>query len=59
VSIIQEIKESEQAPGKEVLQGDPWDVRLPTTLVKLRADASLPKWKEDPKDPSGEWIPDE
>ena len=54
VPIIQEIKESEQAPGKEVAQGDPWDVRIPTTLVRLRPDATLPSWT---KNAQGEWIP--
>ena len=24
--------------------GEPWDVRIPTTLVKMRADATLPTW---------------
>lgn len=54
VPIIQEIKESEQAPGKEVAQGDPWDVRVPTTVVRLRPDDSLPAWK---KDAQGNWVP--
>lgn len=26
--------------------GDPWEVRLPTTLTVLRGDATLPRWKE-------------
>ena len=47
VSIIQEIKERDLAPGVEVAQGDPWDVRLPTTLVRLRPDGSLPTWQKD------------
>jgi hypothetical protein len=54
VSIIQEIKERDQAPGTEVAQGDPWDVRVPTTLVRLRPDGSLPEWK---KNAAGEWVP--
>lgn len=55
VDIIQEIKERQQAPLDEEAHGDPWDVRLPTTLVKLREDAQLPKWK---KDASGNWVPE-
>lgn len=55
VSIIDEIKERTQAPGTEIEQGDPWDVRLPTTLVKLRPDNSLPSWT---KQPDGSWIED-
>jgi hypothetical protein len=54
VSIIQEIKERDEAPGVEVPQGDPWDVRLPTTLVRLRPDGSLPTWQ---KNAGGEWVP--
>lgn len=54
VSIIQEIKERDLAPGDEVAQGDPWDVRLPTTLVRLRHDGSLPTWQ---KNAAGEWVP--
>ncbi len=53
-SIIEEIKERDQAPGNEVAQGDPWDVHLPTTLVILRDKPSLPEWH---KDANGEWIP--
>lgn len=54
VSIIDEIKERTQAPGTEIAQGDPWDVRLPTTLVRLRPDDSLPAWT---KQPDGSWLP--
>jgi hypothetical protein len=54
VSIIQEIKERDLAPGDEIAQGDPWDVRLPTTLVRLRPDGTLPIWQ---KNPDGEWVP--
>jgi hypothetical protein len=54
VSIIQEIKERDEAPGAEVPQGDSWDVRLPTTLVRLRPDGSLPTWQKNAK---GEWVP--
>ncbi|HEY7619204.1 MAG TPA: hypothetical protein VH834_05490 [Solirubrobacteraceae bacterium] len=55
VSIIDEIKERTQAPGTEVAQGDPWDVRLPTTLVRLRPDGSLPSWT---KQADGSWTAD-
>ncbi|MEK6227569.1 MAG: hypothetical protein AABM40_14910, partial [Chloroflexota bacterium] len=54
VSIIEEIRERDAAPGTEVAQGDPWDVRLPTTLIKLRPEASLPAWQ---KNAQGEWVP--
>ncbi len=54
VSIIEEIRERDKAPGDEVAQGDPWDVHLPTTLVKLRDEATLPEWH---KNAQGEWVP--
>ncbi len=56
VSIIDEIRERDKAPGLEVAQGDPWEVRLPTTLVILRDKPSLPKWQ---KNAEGEWLPKE
>jgi hypothetical protein len=46
VSIIDEIRERDKAPGSEMPQGDPWDVRLPTTLLLLRDNAKLPTWKK-------------
>ena len=55
MSIIKEIQERDQAPGEEVPQGDPWDVRLPTSLVYLREERSLPSWH---KDSAGDWVPD-
>ncbi|MES2662565.1 MAG: hypothetical protein V4629_04595 [Pseudomonadota bacterium] len=54
VSIIDEIRERDKAPGLEVAQGDPWEVRLPTTLVILREKPGLPKWQ---KNAQGEWLP--
>jgi hypothetical protein len=54
VSIIEEIRERDKAPGKEIAEGDPWDVRLPTTLVRLTGTPKLPEWK---KNPQGEWVP--
>jgi hypothetical protein len=44
VSIIEEIKARNFAPGKEICVAE-WDVKLPTTLVILRADVTLPEWK--------------
>lgn len=54
--IADEIAERAQKPGQEIPQGEPWKVRIPTTLVKLRPDDNLPKWK---KNPDEEWVPDE
>ncbi|RNM13919.1 hypothetical protein [Nocardioides pocheonensis] len=53
VPIVKEIQEAQGAPGDEVAQGEPWLVRLPTTLVKLRADDALPEWHKVGED----WQP--
>jgi len=44
VSIIEEIKARNFAPGKEICIAE-WDVKLPTTLVMLKEDETLPEWK--------------
>lgn len=51
--IAEEIAEKLGRPGDEVPVGEPWEVRVPTTLVKLRADDKLPQWE---KQPDGTWI---
>jgi hypothetical protein len=43
LSIIEEIKAANYAPGKEVCL-EQWEVTLPTTLVLLKDDATLPSW---------------
>ncbi|KAK4108839.1 carbohydrate-binding module family 12 protein [Canariomyces notabilis] len=53
VPIADELAERLGKPGQEVPQGDPWEVTLPTTLVKLRGDDSLPVWKKE----GGVWVP--
>lgn len=55
VSIITELQEQEGAPGTETAQGDPWEVTLPTTLVKLRKDDQLPQWHWDNSVPP-QWV---
>jgi hypothetical protein len=52
VPILSEIKSSTGAPGSEVPYGDPWPVRLPTTLVRLRPDDKLPTWAKV----DGQWA---
>jgi hypothetical protein len=42
--IVQEIENATGAPGNEVPVGDPWEVRVPTTLVRLRPNDDLPVW---------------
>lgn len=51
--IAEEIAERLGRPGDEVPVGEPWEVRVPTTLVKLRDDDELPKWE---KQPDGTWV---
>ena len=43
VSIIDEIKARNAAPGEEVVVAE-WDLKLPTTLVMLKEDEKLPEW---------------
>lgn len=51
--IADEIAERLDRPGDEIPQGDPWLVRIPTTLVYLRADDKLPSWVQDA---NGDWV---
>jgi len=50
VSIIAEIKAANFAPGDEVCV-EQWEVTLPTTLVLLKDDATLPTWTPTPCNP--------
>jgi hypothetical protein len=42
--IVKEVQDATGAPGNEKPVGDPWEVRLPTTLVHIRPNDDLPKW---------------
>jgi hypothetical protein len=53
VPIVTEIQESTGAPGNEAPVGDPWLVRLPTTLVRIRPNDDLPAWQKHGED----WVP--
>ncbi|MEO0615598.1 MAG: hypothetical protein AAFY69_05630 [Pseudomonadota bacterium] len=44
--IADEIAERLGRPGDEVPFGDPWPVVVPTRLMRLRSDSSLPAWEE-------------
>lgn len=55
LSIVDEIKERTGAPGLEVPQGDPWEIRVPTTLVALRGEPGLPSWS---RSADGTWGED-
>jgi hypothetical protein len=54
VPIIDELREALDAPGKEIPQGEPWEVRVATNLVMLRSDGKLPSWT---KKADGTWKP--
>jgi hypothetical protein len=51
--IADELAERLDRPGDEVPQGPPWTVRVPTNLVKLRADDALPVWEQNE---DGDWV---
>jgi hypothetical protein len=53
--IADEIAERLDRPGSEVPQGDRWTVRVPTSLVRLRADDRLPRWHQND---DGDWVED-
>jgi len=55
LAISAEIAERLDQPGNEIPQGEPWEVRVPTSLVHLRPDDKLPRWK---KDEDGNWVPE-
>ncbi|MDR9763714.1 hypothetical protein RJJ37_29485 [Rhizobium redzepovicii] len=52
--ILQEIKES-QGQSDATVYGDPWTFTVPTSLVTLRDDGELPRWK---KNSDGAWEPE-
>jgi hypothetical protein len=52
--IAEELAEQTGRPGAETPFGEPWEVRLPTSLVRLRDDTSLPHWAQND---SGAWVP--
>lgn len=55
--ITEEIKDRDDAQGGEVPQGDPWEVSIPTNLIRLRDDDSLPLWKKFEVSGKDTWVP--
>jgi hypothetical protein len=55
--ITEEIKARDDAPGTETPQGDPWEVSLPTSLIRLRDDDTLPIWKKFQVSGHDTWVP--
>jgi len=51
--IADEIAERLGRPGDEEPFGEPWPVVVPTRLMRLRSDASLPEWEQQP---DGTWA---
>lgn len=58
VSIVQEIKERTGADADELPVGEPWDVRVPTSLVLVRLTEDLPSWRRVAPD-TWEWLPED
>lgn len=57
LSIADEIRERSSEHGLEAIPtGPPWEVRVPTNLVLLRADGSLPRWENRDED-GWDWHP--
>ena len=56
VALAQEIRERSGDFENEQPVGEPWEVRIPTSLVKLRADDALPAWEQQQ---DGTWAPAE
>lgn len=55
--ITEEIRARDDAPGTEIPQGDPWEVTLPTSLIELRSDDTLPIWHKYKIDGDDVWVP--
>jgi hypothetical protein len=56
LSIVDEIRERAGAPAAEIPVGNPWQVRLPTSLVLVRKSPDLPTWERiDPEE--WKWQP--
>lgn len=53
--IAQEIRERTGEEPSDTPFGNPWEVRVPTALVKLRDDDSLPRWEKN--EVTGDWEP--
>lgn len=53
VSVAQELSEKIGRAQGEIAEGEPWEFRVPTSLIKLRKDDELPEWE---KDDDGIWI---
>ena len=54
--IVDEIKERTGGNQGEIAVGDPWETRLPTAVILVRAKSTLPEW-EQPDPNEWKWQP--
>ncbi|MEW9702020.1 hypothetical protein [Paenibacillus sp. SI8] len=52
VPLLKEIHGQTDGKDAGTPYGEPWRIKLPTSLVKLRTDGQLPTWKKQ----GGEWV---
>jgi hypothetical protein len=56
--ITEEIKDDTGAPGNEKPEGDPWEITVPTKLVRLRDDGKAPAWMPSKPGDWSRWVDD-
>jgi hypothetical protein len=54
VALLEEIAQRRETATEEIPVGPPWDIRLPTTLVRVKPTPALPSWQRNDE---GEWLP--
>jgi hypothetical protein len=50
--LLEELRKAATFPPEGIPVGEAWEIRVPTTLVKLRPDDKLPRWIKQ----NGSWI---
>jgi hypothetical protein len=55
-ALLAQLLERRETEGshQRIPVGEPWEVRLPTTLVRVSPGAELPRWEQDE---NGNWQP--
>ena len=55
--LLAELRDPDRALEAGLPYGDPWELRLPTTLVALRRDGTLPRWaQQTAPDGTVSWV---
>ena len=54
LALMEELKERRADFMTRIAVGRPWEIRLPTTLVRLKPTPALPAWQ---RDEDGTWLP--